>query len=198
MKLTQKMEMVVIAGLIVYLSFFKPFQFLREIMATPIGKALALGGIVYVWKFVSPIVAGLLIIVYVRCASMSNIFEGMENASESCTCPAGYLYDAATKKCRNPKGETKTPEFCPCPTGYFWDVISGECKASSPETPTPVPVATADTTKAPAVSSGPVTSSAPMTTPSAVQDAIANMTPPPATMGGVQPTTQTTESFSPY
>lgn len=194
----QKMEMIVIAGLIVYLSFLKPFQFLRDILATSIGKALALGGIVYVWKFVSPVVAGLLIVGYVRCASMSNIFEGMENASESCTCPAGYLYDAATKKCRNPKGETKAPEFCPCPTGYFWDVISGECKASSPETPTPVPVATADTTKAPAVSSGPVTSSAPMTTPSAVQDAIANMTPPPATMGGVQPTTQTTESFSPY
>jgi uncharacterized membrane protein (DUF485 family) len=193
----QRTEMLVIAGLIVYLSFFKPFGFLREIMATPIGKALALSGIVYVWKYVSPVVAGLLIIVYVRCASMSNIFEGMENASESCKCPAGYLYDEATKKCRNPKGETKTPEFCPCPTGYFWDVISGECKASSPETPSPVPVVTADN-KAPATSSGPVTSSAPMTTPSAVQDAIANMTPPPATMGGVQPTAQTTESFSPY
>jgi hypothetical protein len=197
MKLSQSTEYAVLAVLIVYLAFMKPFQFLREMVATPIGKVLALSGIVYVWKFVSPVVAGLLLVVYARCAG-STIMEGMEN-EEKCKCPTGFVYDDSTKKCRNPAGQTKPPEFCPCPSGYFWDVITSECKASSPETPTPVPVATPENT-APAASTGPVTSTAPMTTPSAVQEAIAQLNTavaPPAT-SGVQPSTMTQESFSPY
>lgn len=193
MKLKQTTETIVLAGLIVYLSFFRPLPFLRDIVATPVGKALVLSGIVYVWKYISPVIAGLLLLVYSRCASMTVGMEGM--TSSECTCPSGHVYDPESKKCRNPSGELKSPEFCPCPSGFFWDAVNGECKASAPETPTPVPIATS--TNAPASSSGPATSSAPMTTPSAVQDAVANMPPAPSTLGGVQPSGQT-ESFSPY
>lgn len=193
MKLKQTTEWIVLAGLIVYLSFMRPLPVLRDLLASPIGKAGALAGIVYIWKYVSPVIAGLLLLVYSRCTSMSIGIEGM--ASSECTCPSGYVYDPESKKCRNPKGELKSPEFCPCPSGFFWDAVNGECKASAPDTPTPVPVATS--TNAPATSMGPVTSSAPMTTPSAVQDAVAAMPPAPSTMGGVQPSGQT-ESFSPY
>ena len=197
MRLSSSTEYAVLAGLIVYLAFMKPVQFLREIVATPIGTVVALSGIVYVWKFLSPVVAGLLLVVYARCAS-GIIVEGMEN-NETCKCPVGFVYDGTTKKCRNPAGKAASPTFCPCPSGYFWDVISSECKATSPETSTPVPVATSDTA-APAASTGPVTSTAPMTTPSAVQAAIAQMnTAPPATATpGVQPSTTAQESFSPY
>lgn len=196
MRLSQSTEYVVLAGLIAYIALVQPLQVVREFLATPVGKALALGGIVYVWKFVSPVIAGLLLVAYVRCAGSGGVMEGMENA-QKCKCPSGFVYDEATKKCRNPSGQTKAPEFCPCPSGFFWDVIASECKASSSETPTPVPVAGS---AAPATSTGAVTSTAPMTTPSAVQDAIAQMnvaaTPPPAT--GVQPSMSTQESFSPY
>lgn len=196
MRLSQSTEYVVLAGLIVYIAFMKPFQFLRDFVGTPIGKALALAGIVYVWKFVNPVIAGLLLVAYARCVG-STVMEGMEN-EQKCKCPAGFVYDDATKKCRNPTGQTKPPEFCPCPSGYFWDVIASQCKASAPDTPTPVPGAD---NNAPATSTGPVTSTAPMTTPSAVQDAIAQMniaTPPPEAATGVQPSTSTQESFSPY
>jgi hypothetical protein len=193
MKLKQTTEWIVIAGLIVYLAFFPPFAFLRELLATPIGKAIALVGIVYVSQNMSRPVASLLLLAYARCATTTVGMEGMEN--QTCTCPSGYVYDEASKKCRSATGQLKAPEFCPCPSGYFWDAVAGECKASSPETPTVVPVATS--TNAPAVSTGPVTSTAPMTTPSATQDAVANMAAPPAMMGGVQPSGQT-ESFSPY
>lgn len=193
MKLKQTTEGIVIAGLIVYLAFFQPFAFLRELLATPIGKAAALAGIVYVTKFVSIPIAILLSIAYVRCATTSVGMEGMEN--QTCTCPSGYVYEESSKKCRSATGQLKAPEFCPCPSGYFWDAVAGECKASAPDTPTVVPVATGE--NAPAVSTGPVTSTAPMTTPSATQDAVANMAAPPAMMGGVQPSGQT-ESFSPY
>lgn len=184
----QTTEWIVIAGLIVYLSFMRPLPVLRDLLSSPIGKAGALAGIVYVGKFISAPIAGLLLVAYARCVSTS--IEGM--TTQSCTCPTGSLYDEEAKKCRTPSGEMKAPSFCPCPTGFFWDAVGGECKASSPETPTPVPIATPD--NAPAVSTGPVTSSAPMTTPT---PPVSNMPPAPVMMGGVQPSAQT-ESFSPY
>ena len=193
MKLKQTTEGIVIAGLIVYLAFLPPLAFVRELLATPIGKAIALMGIVYVSQNMSRPVASLLLLAYARCATASVGMEGMEN--QTCTCPSGYVYEESSKKCRSATGQLKAPEFCPCPSGFFWDAVAGECKASAPETPTVVPVATGE--NAPAVSTGPVTSTAPMTTPSATQDAVANMSAPPAMMGGVQPSGQT-ESFSPY
>ena len=79
MKLSQKTEWGIIAVLIAYLAFTPGFQVVKDILATPIGKAIALAGIVYVWKYISAIIAILLLIGYMRCAK-NNVWEMFSGA----------------------------------------------------------------------------------------------------------------------
>lgn len=199
MRLSQQTEWIVIAVLIAYLSFTSGLQPVKTLLASPVGKAAALAGIVYVWKYVSPVIALLLLIGFCRCCGSSSVWEGLEGSSADggCKCPTGYLYDAGSKKCKNAAGTSKSPDYCSCPSGYAWDSMANECKPVSQETP-PVQAVTAENSSAaPAVSSGPITSSAPMTTPGAAQDAVASMSTSTQNSGGVQPSVKT-EGFSPY
>ncbi len=189
MKLNQRTEWALIVALIAYLAFTPGLQLIRDILSNPVGKAAALLGIVYVWKKVSAILAVLLALGYIRCASKGNVWEGLEMPSAVCTCENGFNFDAATKKCVGSKGEVKDPVACTCPTGYTYDSQTKECKQVSEMTeavPPPQPPApeTAPTTAAPATNTGVVTSTAPITTPGAAQ-AMASTAPPatPPTTG---------------
>lgn len=177
MKLQQ--ELLVVGVLIAYLAFTPGFQFIKDVLATPIGRAAALAGIVYVWKRVSALVALLLAIGYMRCVK-STIWEGLEMPSVTCTCETGFTYNATTKKCSNEKGEIKDPLACTCPSGYAYDSVKKECvQASSMSEPSPLPTPMpATATEAPAVSKGPVTSTAPMTTPTPPAPVTAPAPPP--------------------
>jgi hypothetical protein len=185
MKLNQRTEWALIVALIAYLAFTPGLQLIRDILSNPVGKAAALLGIVYVWKKVSAILAVLLALGYIRCASKGNVWEGLEMPSAVCTCENGFNFDAATKKCVGSKGEVKDPVACTCPTGYTYDSQTKECKQVSemteavPPPPPPAPEATASTpeTAAPATNTGVVTSTAPITTPGAAQ-AMASTAPP--------------------
>jgi len=203
MKLNQRTELIVVGVLIAYLAFTPGFQFVRDILSNPIGKAAFLALVVYVWKYVSAITAVLLLVGYIRCAR-NNIWEGLAMPALNCTCPTGFTYDMAMKKCKNDKNELKDPVACTCPSGYSFDSVSKECTEASVMTepiaptdtttsaPPPEPTPTASETAAPAVSEAPATSTAPATTPGAAQEAAAAAT---ATMemAGVQPSTS--ESF---
>lgn len=184
MKLNQRTEWALIIALIAYLAFTPGFQLIRDILSNPVGKAAALLGIVYVWKKVSAILAVLLALGYLRCASKGNVWEGLEMPSAVCTCENGFNFDAATKKCVGSKGEIKDPVACTCPSGYTYDSQTKECKQVSemteavpPPAPEATPSAPATTTAAPAKDTGVVTSTAPITTPGAAQ-AMATTAPP--------------------
>lgn len=77
--LSSRNELIVVGLLIFYIAFIPSLQMVREILATPVGKAAALAGIVYVYKYVSCSAALLLIIIYLRCARSS--FEMMTNGN---------------------------------------------------------------------------------------------------------------------
>lgn len=190
MKLAQNTEWIVIAVLITYISFTNGFPVVRDVLKTGLGKAAALAFIVYVWKYVSPVIALLIAINFVRCASW-NVWEGLETPLTTCTCETGFVYDASVGKCKNPEGASKDPVACTCPSGYTYDSTKKECIPASSMTPPVAPMPTME--GAPAMSTGPVTSQAPMTTPGAAQEAAATM--PPASMPVAGPT-PTTESFT--
>ena len=197
MKLSQKTEWGLVAALIVYIAFFPRVRMVRDMLASPIGKAAALAGIVYVWKFVSQVVAVLLVVAYLRCTGVMEMFSGAE---ATCTCKAGgFLWDPDTKTCKNPEGKVGEVAACSCSSGYAWDVAKKECTAVTDNQP-PIPPSLAPvggveatpaerSTVAPAVSTGPTTSTAPMTTPSATQEMVASAGPAPPSTGGVQPGT---------
>jgi hypothetical protein len=79
--LSSRNELILVGVLIFYLAFVPRLQMVRELLATPIGKAAALAAIVYVYKYVSCSAALLLVIAYVRCGC--NIREMMENPTTS-------------------------------------------------------------------------------------------------------------------
>lgn len=201
MKIPARTEWIAITLLIVYLAFTPGLPIVKDLLSTSVGKAAALAGIVYVWKYVSKIVAVLLLVGYVRCASMTGVWEGLEMAASTCTCLPGFTYDSTTKKCRNPEGLLKDPVACSCPSGYTYDAIKKECIVSSvmsePITPTP-PVDAMPTGGGSPLTTGPTTSSAPMTTPGAAQAMVGTAPssgtamPPPA----VTPSAPATEQFS--
>lgn len=194
MKLTRKAEYALIAVVIAYIAFFPRMQGLIQLLSTPVGKALALAGIVYVWKCVSAAVALLLVVAYVRCTSGAYVWEGLANPAK-CACPEGYLFQPATGQCANPKGEMKDPISCTCDSGYSYDFTTKECRQnssmSSPLPPVsveatqqkpPEPMGTAaGAAPANAPSTGPA-STAPATTPGAAQEKLAGATAtPPST-----------------
>lgn len=204
MKLSKTTELVILGGLIAYIAFFPRIPVVRDMLSTSVGKAIALAAIVYVGKTTSLLIAVLLAIAYLRCASAS-IWEGFSGAEDTCICEEdGFKWDAATKTCKNDQGMEGKVKSCTCVPGYSWD--GGEkgtqqCVPTSgeqpPVPPTPPVTATeaAPPTAAPAVSTGPVTSTAPMTTPSAVQTMVASAPPMPALpTTGVQPTVGPTVS----
>ena len=100
--LSSRNEWIVVGVLIAYLAFVPSLQIVRDLLATPVGKALGLAGIVYVYKYVSCPVALLLVIAFVRC--MGSSWEGFTTPTmtvqPSCTCPDGFAYDSISKECK--------------------------------------------------------------------------------------------------
>jgi len=100
--LSSRNEWIVIGVLIAYLAFVPSLQIVRDLLSTPVGKALGLAGIVYVHKYISCPVALLLVIAYVRCASanLEMFTTPTTTVQPTCTCPDGYAYDSVAKECK--------------------------------------------------------------------------------------------------
>jgi hypothetical protein len=198
MKLARNTEWAIIGGLILYLAFTPGDQAIKDLLATPIGKAAALAGIVYVWKYVSTTIAVLLIVAFLRCAKW-NVWEMFSGAELTCTCEnPDATWDSVGKVCKDSSGTSSPVMSCTCANGYAWDggeKGKKECVPVSGEQPPvpipsePNPIASAlepPTAAAPATAGAAAPSAVPMTTPGAAQEAAAAATPPPAE-GGVQP-----------
>lgn len=186
MKLTKTTEWILVGALIAVISLNIGYEPLRRFLSTPVGRLIGLAVIVYVWKYVSAIIAILLAIRFIQC-TFGGIegFQDNQKTEATCTCEDGFTFDPVTKMCKNSQGAVKAPTACTCPTGYSYDATKKECTQTSsmagPLPPTPEPTGDTTTTPAPAESTGPVTSTAPMTTPGAAQ-AMASTTPPPPPM----------------
>jgi len=157
--LSARNEMIAVGILIVYLAFGPSLPVVRDLLSTPVGKVLALAGIVYVYKYVSCSVALLLVVWYLK----GNSWEGF-------TTPTTTVQPTIT-----------------CPDGYAYDSMSKECKPTSSMSGSVPPESTPSSTMGASVSTPPpntAVSTAPMTTPMPTMPPV-----PPSAMGGVQPST---------
>ena len=168
--LSARNEMIVVGGLIAYLAFVPSLQIVRDLLSTSVGKALALGAIIYVHKKVSCSVALLLVVAYLRCTLSS--WEGFTTPTSvvqpTCTCPDGYAYDAVSKECK--------------PSSVMAGSVPPEATTPSVGAPTSMPPPP-----------GPM-GQFPVTTPTAPMN---SSMPLPNTSGGVQPSTSSSSSVAP-
>ena len=167
--LSSRNELILVGVLIFYIAFIPSLQMVRDILATPFGKAAALAGIVYVYKYVSCSAALLLVIAYIRCARTSReMFTTPTTTVEpTITCPDGYAYDSVSKECKPSSS------------------MSGSISPSPPESGVGASISTPPPNSS--------MSTAPMTTP------MPTMPPmmPSNTSGGVQPSMGSSSSVAP-
>lgn len=185
MMLTGRNEWIAIGALILYIAFVPcPYQ-MKEFFASSIGKVIALGTVIYVWKYVSVPVAVLLLVAFLRSGAMREYLDetGMTppsaptsvTSANDFTCPTDYTYVAEKMMCM--KGnESKNPNCTD--SSMMWDSMVGKC-VSKPSTSGGPPPTTSGGGPAGGTSPGSM----------AAMNEMANSTPPPMT---------TTESFTPY
>ena len=157
--LSARNEMIAVGILIVYLAFGPSLPVVRDLLSTPVGKVLALAGIVYVYKYVSCSVALLLVVWYLKGNSWEGFTTPTTTVQPTITCPDGYAYDSMSKECK--------------PTSSMSGSVPPE---SSPSSSMGASVSTLPPNTA--------VSTAPMTTPMPTMPPV-----PPSAMGGVQPST---------
>ncbi len=183
--LTGRNEWLAIGALILWIAFVPCPYAMKEFFATPVGKALALGTVIYVWKYVSCPVAILLLVAFLRSGAMREYLDesGMTpptaptsaTSANEYTCPSEYTYVAEKMMCM--KGnESKNPE-CNDPS-MTWDSMVGKCVSKPTTSGGPPP----DTS-----SGGPPGGTTPGAMAAKNEMANAVSSPP-----------STTESFTPY
>ena len=176
--LSSRNELIVVGLLIIYLAFIPSLQMIRDLLSTPIGKAAALAGIVYVYKYVSCSAALLLVIAYVRCARTSRemFTTPTTTVQPTMTCPNGYAYDSVSKECK--PSSSMSGSVPPSPTEPGGNPINTMPPTSGAGAPI-------DTT--------PGVGTVPMTTPMPTMPSMTPMT----TSGGVQPSMGSSSSAAP-
>lgn len=124
MKLTGTKEWIVIGVLVVFIAFGGSMGPLRQLLSSPIGKALALGAIIFVWKTVSKPVALLLLVVVLKCGSFREFMTSGPN------CPTGSQLQADKTSCKDPSTGKTTPAIL-CVEGQTWNQTAGKCEGTS-------------------------------------------------------------------
>lgn len=138
-------EWAILAALILFMSFTPGFAPVRTLLSTAVGRMVALVGIVYVYKFVSPVIALLLAIHFARCSRMGSVWEGVDETlaepTEMCECDGEFTYNSGTKMCEKAGAEPKKPIRCACIPGEEWDGETKSCKKKTVEAAPPPPPA---------------------------------------------------------
>jgi hypothetical protein len=96
MRLSQRNEWIAIGVLIAYISLVPCPYAMKEFFSSAIGKIVALGTVVFVWKYVSEIVAVLVLVAFLRSGAVR---EYLDNPTP--TCGVGQTMDSATGKCKD-------------------------------------------------------------------------------------------------
>ena len=131
--LTGRNEWIAIGILIAFLAFVPTPAVLKDFLSSPVGKLVALGTIVYAWKYVSCPVAILLLVVFLRSGAVREYLdETGVSPSNNYKCADGFAYSSDKKTCT--KGdETKEPECTE--TTMKWSAAEGKCVAKPAEQP---------------------------------------------------------------
>jgi hypothetical protein len=142
--LSERNELIASAILIVYISFVPCHSMLREFFATPVGKAIALGVFVYVYKYVSCVVAVLLLVNFLRSGGVREYLDetGLTPGSvptssaapDEYSCPEGFTYVDAKKMCM--KGNDAKPPVC-ADSSMMWNSDVAKCISKAPSNPEP-------------------------------------------------------------
>ena len=131
--LTGRNEWIAIGVLIVWIAFVQTPAAVKEFFGSAIGKVIALGGIVYVWKYVSCPVAVLLLVLFLRSGAIREyaVDPSMKpsDSMPSCHCEPGFDMDPTTKQCK--KGTETKPAQC-CGLNQEWDGSTCKDKAAPP------------------------------------------------------------------
>lgn len=133
--LSGRNELIAIGALVVYIAFIPCPYAMKDFFTTSFGKAVALGVFVYAFKYVSEIIAILLLVNFLRSGGVREYLEETTGMSPSTTitdykCPDEFMYDAGKKMCM--KGtESKAPE-CTDST-MTWNPMEGKCVAKPQE-----------------------------------------------------------------
>ena len=129
--LSGRNEWLAIGALALYIAFVPTPSVLKDFLSSPVGKLIAVGTIVYVWKYVSGPGAALLLIVFLRSGAVREYADDPSmkpaGSTPSCHCEAGYEMDPATKQCK--KGTEMKPAQC-CGVHQEWDGTT--CKDKMP------------------------------------------------------------------
>jgi hypothetical protein len=209
MKLTRQQEIVISAGLIVYLTFIPEPEPLRAFLSSNVGKVIFLTMVAYKILCVSPTIGVLLALVYAR-HQRDNVWEHLDVAPTQCKCKnPDFTPNKTTSACVNKAGKedmTAGSIICACPDGYAWDLVKKECKPTqtnqsapiAPMAPGPLPTPIdTQTTSAPALGGPATNTNLPMTTGSAAAQTMASAGPQSPPTGGAQPATSTSSTVAP-
>ena len=201
-------EWAIIAALILFMSFTPGFAPVRTLLSTAVGRLLGLVAVVYVFKYVSPVIGLLMAIHFARCSRMGSVWEGVDEtlgeATEMCECDGGFTYNSGTKMCEKAGAESKKPIRCACIPGEEWDAAEKKCNpkkiAASPAPPPPesMPSAAAsgaDLAAVQAAAASMPASSVPETT-GAAAGATMSSVPPPSTTTSAPPAGKAPEGFA--
>jgi hypothetical protein len=137
MMLSGRNEMIAIGALILYIAFVPCPYAMKEFFGSAVGKALALGAVVYAWKFVSEPVALLVLVAFLRSGAIREFADDpsmipMSGTDSEFKCADGFMFDTSSKQCK--KGsETKMPE-CSDPA-KTWNVERGVCVGKADPAP---------------------------------------------------------------
>lgn len=126
MRISQKTEWALIAAVIAYMAFMSGFQPVRELLGSSVGKAIGLAAVVATWKYISPIVAILLSIEFVRVAVLREHATNQSGTSGSTTTPTTGPPPAMP--ITTPAPPSPAPSTIPstCPDGFKQE--NGVCK----------------------------------------------------------------------
>ena len=133
MRLSATTEWIVIGVLILYIAFTPGIPVVRQFLSTPVGKAVGLAAVVYVWKYVSEPVALLLTVNFVRCAGMREYLVDMPPTSMSeKNCPEGYTLK--DEICKSEGKPDKPATVCGDTSKPKWDAKAEKCVAADATT----------------------------------------------------------------
>ncbi len=123
MRLSTNTELIVLGVLILYIAFTPGFPVVRQFLSTPIGKAVGLAVVVYVWKYVSEPVALLLTVNFIRCAGMREYLEMPKS-----NCPEGY--NLQNNVCKKEGSPDKPATVCADPAKPNWNAAAEKCEGT--------------------------------------------------------------------
>ena len=109
MRLSQQNEWIAIGALIVYISLVPCPYAMKEFFSSVIGKIVALSTVVYVWKYVSELLAVLVLVAFLRSGAVREYLDASTPPPTVSACPPGQMMDTTTNKCKDSPTAASVP-----------------------------------------------------------------------------------------